>query len=133
METQTAENTASPEAAVATPVSAVKKSRFAASTAFLKSTPKWALITVPALAVALGGYAYMQKTGHGDNGAAVTAMQGPADGALGASGQPMPNGAAGPVGPVAYGPAYAPSGPYYGPYYGPAYRNDGYAYGDGRG
>lgn len=133
METQTAENAATPEAAVETPVSTVKKSRFAASTAFLKNTPKWALITVPALAVALGGYAYMQKNKHGENGTAVAAMQAPTDGPQGPFGQPMPNGVQQPTAPVAYGPAYAPVGPYYGPHYGPAYGHDGYAYGDGRG
>lgn len=98
------------------PVAAAKPSRFAASLARLQQTPKWALITVPVLALALGGYGYMQKKNHAAEPTNAIAMQ------------QAPAPVAGPYNGLYYGPAN--SG------YGNGYANSngyGNGYGNGRG
>jgi hypothetical protein len=112
MEAQTTADTATTDTVAAAPVITEKKSRFAATAALLRKTPKWALITVPAVAIALAGYGYTQRNSQNDAGAGIVAMQAPVAGSQGAYyGEPMPQGS----GPVAYGPAYAAPGAYYGP------------------
>lgn len=124
MENQNTESTSTADTVAATPVVAEKKSRFAAAAAALRSAPKWALITVPAVAVALAGYAYTHRDNQNVDNNGIVAMQAPANGPQG-------------MAPVAYGPAYgAPVGyygPYPGPYYGSGYGHDGYGYGHGYG
>jgi hypothetical protein len=120
METQTTENAAPAAAVAAAPVGA-QKSRFAASTAMLRSVPKWALITIPVVAIGLAGYGYKQhRNAEAGHDASIVAMSAPVAAHQGAYyGEPMANV------PVAYGPAYGGPGAYYG--------NNGNGYGDGRG
>jgi hypothetical protein len=116
-------------------ISEGKKSRLAASLAFLQSTPKWAQIVVPALAVAIGVYGYLHQGQKGSQHDSV-ARQSPVAGPYGV---PMAQGAMAPVEqlanatPGAYGPYY---GNYYAPYYGSSFdaysRGNGYGHGHGR-
>jgi len=120
-----------------TPINEAKPTRLAAALAFLQKTPKWALITVPVAAVALGSYGYMHKNGQSPTASNIAAVHAPAmvAGPYAANSvvqqqAPAAGGATGQNVPVAYGPGYAPVA--YGPYDGPA-NYHGYGNGYGRG
>jgi hypothetical protein len=65
MENQTTENVEFVASEAAAPAVEPKKTRFASAVAFAQRTPKWAMITVPVLAIALLAYnsGYLQKAG----------------------------------------------------------------------
>jgi len=111
------------ESAIETPAIEPQQSRAAAALASVKSAPKWVLMTVPALVVALAGYGYLH---HGDQ-ADVVAQAPMAAGPYGQLEQPYL--------PVAYGPAYGNygSGDAYGNGYGRGYgHGNGQGHGNGR-
>ncbi len=103
------------------------QSRIAAALAYVKGTPKWVMMTVPALVVAFGGYSYLQQ---GDKSAEMAGST-PQAALVGHAAQPQ-----GFV-PVAYDPNYGPANGNYGHYgRGDAYGNGngaGRAYGQGHG
>jgi hypothetical protein len=65
MENQTTENVEFVASEATAPTVEPKKTRFASAVAFVQRTPKWAMITVPVLAIALLAYngGYLQKAG----------------------------------------------------------------------
>jgi hypothetical protein len=81
-----------------TPATETRKSRLASARAYVQSAPRWAMLAVPALIVALGGYAYLQHGSQAGDSARQVAMVAPGE-------QPRP------YLPVGYnpnnGPAYA--------------------------
>lgn len=118
MKKQTTEQIEPVEAAIETPASAPQQSRAAAALASVKSAPKWVLMAVPALVVALAGYGYLH---HGDQ-ADVVAQAPMVAGPYGQLEQPYL--------PVAYGPAYGNYGS--SDAYGNGYGR-GYSHGNGHG
>ena len=129
MESQTIETPEAVSTVIDAAAEAPKQSRAAAMWASVKSAPKWVLMTVPALLVAGGGYAYLHSDKSGESVAAVNGQQ---VAMVAPEGQPQG------FAPVAYdqgyGPAYARGYDSYGR--GDAYGNgNGYGrgYGHGRG
>jgi uncharacterized membrane protein YgcG len=119
----TAEIVDTAETASETSVVEPKQSRAAAALDYVKGAPKWVLMSVPALAVALAGYGYMQQ----QDGTSDSIAQAPM--------------VAGPYGqvqqanmPVAYAPAAAyNAGPNNGNYGGGDAYGNGYGRGHGNG
>jgi hypothetical protein len=123
MESQTIETPETVSTVTESAAVAPKQSRIAAMLATVKAAPKWVLMTVPALLVAGGGYAYLH---HGaKSGDSVAAVNGQQVAMVAPEGQPQ-----GFV-PVAYDQGYGPA--YYGPGYGNYGRGDAYGNGNGYG
>jgi len=99
------------ESTFETPATETRKSRIASARAYVQGAPRWAMLAMPALIVALGGYAYLQHGSQAGDSAGQVAMAAPNE-------QPQP---------------YLPVG--YNPNNGPAYghdgRGDGYAHANG--